>query len=132
VDAGEAPAPIAGNEAALKRLFVVLLDNAVKFSNEGCEVVARIEIEGPRLIASIEDSGAGISAADLPNIFRRFYRADSARAGAGHGLGLALAESIAKMHGAAIEVRSTEGAGSVFRVVFPARAGLRRTETVAM
>jgi signal transduction histidine kinase len=70
---------------------------------------------------TIEDSGVGISKSDLPHIFERFYRADRARSGGGHGLGLSLAKSIARVHGASIDVQSTEGVGSRFRVDFAAR-----------
>jgi signal transduction histidine kinase len=93
---------------------------------------------GRRVSVSIEDSGAGISPADLPHIFERHYRAVEVPAGEGragecanrganqghpegHGIGLALADHIARAHGAQIEVRSTEGS-SVFRVTFAAHA----------
>jgi signal transduction histidine kinase len=75
-----------------------------------------------RVTITIEDSGIGISEADLPHIFKRFYRANRARSGGGYGLGLSLAESIARAHGARIDVRSIEGASSVFQVMFAARA----------
>jgi signal transduction histidine kinase len=74
---------------------------------------------------AIEDSGQGISESDLPHIFKRFYRADPARGSGGYGLGLALAESIARAHGASIEVETSES-GSVFRVRFPTRPDDRR------
>jgi signal transduction histidine kinase len=118
---GEAPAMVAGNRPALHRLFLVLLDNAIKFSRPGGEVILGVESIESRVSVSIEDFGVGISASDLPHIFTRFYRADRARSGGGHGLGLSLAESIARLHGASIEVHSTEGAGSRFRVNFVAR-----------
>ncbi len=117
---GDAPAMVFGNRAALHRLFLVLLDNALKYSRSGGAVIVTVDRE--RLRVTVQDFGAGISETDLPHIFKRFYRADRARNGGGYGLGLALAESIASAHGAAIEVQSTEGTGSVFQVVFPARA----------
>jgi heavy metal sensor kinase len=123
---GQSPAIVSGNQPALRRLFVILLDNALKYSPAGAEVRLRVSHEDGRVSVSIEDSGAGISAADLPHIFERFYRAGEG-SGEGHGLGLALAERIAQAHGATIEVRSTEGASSVFRVSFaaPASANLQ-------
>jgi two-component system heavy metal sensor histidine kinase CusS len=121
---GAAEAVVAGNRAALHRLFLALLDNAVKYSPENSEVTAQVTQETERtsavIVVAIRDSGAGISSADLPHIFRRFYRADRARSSRGHGLGLSLAETIARVHGARIEVASTEGAGSIFKVWFPA------------
>lgn len=109
---------VSGNRPALRRLFLVLLDNAIKYSHRNSEV--RVEVAGgPGPIAvTIEDFGVGINEADRPHIFDRFYRADKARTDGGFGLGLSLADSIARAHGAAIDVRSEEGAGSRFRVVF--------------
>jgi signal transduction histidine kinase len=111
---------VAGNRPALHRLFLVLVDNALKFSRPAGEVFLKVEGRDARVSVSIEDFGAGISERDLPHIFERFYRSDTARTG-GHGLGLALAKSIARVHGASIEVSSSEGAGSRFRVDFAAR-----------
>ena len=116
-----AAAIIAGNRPALHRLFLVLLDNALKFSRPGGEVILKVESTESRVAVSIQDFGIGIREADLPNIFQRFYRADGARTGGGHGLGLSLAKSIARVHGASIEVHSTEGVGSLFEVSFTAR-----------
>ncbi len=118
---GHAPAIIAGNRPALHRLFVGLLDNALKYSSPSSQVIVTIERHHTRLSATIQDFGAGIGEADLPHIFERFYRADRSRTGSGHGLGLPLAESIAIAHRAKIEVRSVEGAGSSFTVIFPSR-----------
>jgi signal transduction histidine kinase len=112
---GDHPAIVSGNPAALHRLFLVLLDNALKYSRPGGELIVSVD----RLSVKIQDFGVGISETDLPHIFKRFYRADRARNGGGHGLGLALAESIAQAHGALIEVQSVEGSGSTFQVVFP-------------
>jgi len=117
----EEPAVVAGNRPALHRLFVLLLDNAVKYSHAGGSVLVNLgRVEG-RLGVTIRDFGTGIAEADLPHIFERFYRADRARSGGGHGLGLPLAETIARAHGATIEVRSTVGEGSSFRVIFAQR-----------
>jgi signal transduction histidine kinase len=103
-------------------LFLVLLDNAIKFSHPGGKVILKVESGEARVTVSIEDFGSGISENDLPHIFERFYRVDQVRARGGHGLGLSLANSIARVHGASIEVRSTEGAGSRFQVSFAARS----------
>ena len=117
-ESGEGSSIVSGNRAALRRLFLVILDNAVKYSPPGSEV--RIHVTGHEV--SIADSGPGIAPEDLPHIFQRFYRADKVRnsESGGYGLGLSLADSIARRHGAKIEVRSELGRGSEFRVVFPA------------
>jgi signal transduction histidine kinase len=114
-------ATISGNRPGLHRLFLVLLDNALKYSRAGGDVNVTVHGGDSRVSVTIEDFGTGISQADLPHIFKRFYQADRARGNGGHGLGLSLAESIARAHGALIEVSSTEGASSVFRVVFARR-----------
>jgi signal transduction histidine kinase len=111
---------MAGNRAALRRLFLVLLDNALKYSHPDSDVMVTIAHEGERVAVTIEDFGIGIPAADQPHIFKRFYQADKARTDGGFGLGLSLAESIVRAHGATIGVESAEGAGATFRVVFDA------------
>ncbi len=112
----EHPLNVLGNRPALRRLLLVLLDNAQKYSHPGGKVLVRVGADS----VTVEDSGIGISEEDLPHIFRRFYRADKSRtndgSGSGYGLGLSLAETIARMHGAEISASSVWGAGSVFRV----------------
>lgn len=111
---------VSGNRAALHRLFVILLDNAIKYSRAGAAVRLGMVRERDSVSVTIQDSGAGISQADLPHIFERHYRAGaSEESSQGYGIGLSLAESIAQAHGAGIEVRSTPGAFSEFRVSFP-------------
>ncbi len=119
--AGDERLWIMGNRAALHRLFLALLDNALKFSRPGGQVIMSAQQRDSVVAVSILDFGVGIPAVHVPYIFGRFYRADSARAEAGHGLGLALAASIVRAHGAKIEVVSTEGVSTEFRVEFSAR-----------
>lgn len=108
-----------GDGGQLGRLFLNLLDNAVKYSPAGGKVSVDVRVEGRRPVVKISDTGAGIPAADLPHIFKRFYRADSSRSSAGFGLGLAIAKSIADAHGAEIKAESAHGRGSAFTVIFP-------------
>jgi signal transduction histidine kinase len=103
---------ISGNRPALHRLFLVLLDNALKYSAEKSQVI--VTLSNHRV--TIQDFGSGIAAADLPHIFKRFYQADRARSQGGYGLGLALAENIAKAHGGSIQVSSAPGVGSSFEI----------------
>jgi signal transduction histidine kinase len=121
LELGRESAMISGNRPALRRLFLALLDNALKYSRAGGDVLLAVQHGDSHVIITIEDTGIGIGEADLPHIFKRFYRANRARSGGGYGLGLSLADSIARAHGARIEVRSVEGAGSVFKVIFAAR-----------
>ena len=118
---GDEEAIVSGNPAALHRLFLVLLDNALKYSYPGGTVAMALERAGERVSIAVEDSGTGIQPADLPHIFERFYRAGG-RGDGGHGLGLSLAQSIARAHGTAIEVTSRHGSGSKFQVTFDLRA----------
>jgi heavy metal sensor kinase len=103
---------VSGNRPALHRLFLVLLDNAVKYSGDGGQVT----VNQTDNCIEIKDFGAGIAESDLPHIFKRFYQADPARAQGGYGLGLSLADSIVKAHGGSIEVSSIPGAETVFKV----------------
>ena len=118
---GEEPALISGNRAALHRLFLVLLDNALKYSRNHGDVIVTLERGDGKVSVTVQDFGSGIKSEDLPHIFERFYRADRARTDGGSGLGLSLADSIGRAHGARIEVRSEEGAWTLFRVSFASR-----------
>jgi heavy metal sensor kinase len=119
------PGPqILGDAGALRRLLLIVLDNAVKYTPPGGSVTLAGRTEGHRLHVEVRDSGLGIAAADLPHIFERFYRADKSRSrdSGGAGLGLSLAKWIAGAHGGEIFVESALGKGSVFRLVFPLEA----------
>jgi two-component system heavy metal sensor histidine kinase CusS len=136
---GDRPAIISANRPALHRLFMVLLDNALKYSQPGNEVILSVTREEGLISVSVEDFGEGIGDADLPHIFKRFYQADQSRSAGGHGLGLSLAQSVAQAHGAEIDVRSTLGKGTVFRVSFaerdamtPAAASKMPADTAAL
>jgi two-component system, OmpR family, heavy metal sensor histidine kinase CusS len=109
-----------GDPEALSRMFLVLFDNAVKYSPVGSEVKAVFDVRGDRAVFEIRDSGIGITPDALPHIFERFYRADSVRtrSGGGFGLGLAIARAIANAHGADIQAESQDGKGSIFRISF--------------
>jgi signal transduction histidine kinase len=120
VTPGSRAPSISGNGLALRRLFLVLLDNALKYSRPGSDVLVAISAQGSEIAVTIQDFGIGISLADLPHIFKRFYQADRARTDGGFGLGLSLAENIARAHGASIQVKSEEGDGSTFKVIFQA------------
>ncbi|MEJ5198835.1 MAG: HAMP domain-containing sensor histidine kinase, partial [Anaerolineae bacterium] len=107
-----------GDGDALIRLFVNLLDNAIKYTERG-RIVVTGRAETDRLRVTVADTGIGIPAEHLPHIFKRFYRVDPARTAAGAGLGLALALEIARRHGGTITVDSTPGVGSTFTVFLP-------------
>jgi heavy metal sensor kinase len=113
--------PIEGDSDFLERLLLILIDNAVKYTPPRGQIVISSHIEAGFAIVSVRDSGIGISEADLPHLFERFYRVDKARSreSGGVGLGLAIGRWIARAHRGEIEVESALGTGSVFRVRLP-------------
>lgn len=109
---------IRGREADLETALVNLLDNAARFSPAGSSV--EIEVTGgPGSIAvAVRDHGPGISPANLPRIFDRFFTTDRDRDGT--GLGLAIVEAVIRAHGGSIRVESKPGAGAAFTAILPA------------
>lgn len=118
--------PIQGDDHALRRLLLILLDNAVKYTPAGGSVTVSVRVEGPVAVVEVRDTGIGIAPEDLPHIFERFYRAakDRSRTTGGAGLGLSIAHWVAMRHGGEIRVESTLGAGSVFCVRIPSSPAL--------
>ncbi|MFE4637546.1 sensor histidine kinase [Streptomyces sp. NPDC056773] len=110
---------VAGVPARLSRLLGNLLDNAAKFSPAGAEVEVGLEVRGGAVELTVRDHGPGISEADLPHVFDRFYRAGAARALPGSGLGLAMARQIARAHEAELAAEAAPGGGALFRLTFP-------------
>jgi heavy metal sensor kinase len=112
---------VEGDSHALHRLFLILIDNAVKYTTSGGSITVGLMRRDDSAVAEFRDTGIGISADDLPNIFERFYRADKARSRefGGVGLGLSIARWVAEAHRGSIEVQSTPSTGSVFRIRLP-------------
>ncbi len=113
---------VRGDEAALRRLFLALLDNAIKYTGAGGRVSVRMTVlRGESVVVEFADTGVGIDAEHIPHLFDRFYRAskDRSRSSGGSGLGLSIAQWIAAQHGGAITVESTPGSGSTFRIKLP-------------
>ena len=106
--------------ALIRRLVDELFENAVIFSEPGGRILVRHEQRDDRLLLVVENSGAGIAAADLPHLFDPYYRADHARTrGTGTGLGLTAAIAIARLHGGTIRAANREGGGARFEVDLP-------------
>jgi two-component system, OmpR family, heavy metal sensor histidine kinase CusS len=113
------------DRTAIERLFLSMLDNAVKYTPSGGRVALRAFQESSFAVIEVSDTGIGISEHDLPRIFDRFYRADQARSRGvpGSGLGLAIAQWVADAHKGSIEVSSRLGEGSIFRIRLPLASG---------
>ncbi|HEY5087673.1 MAG TPA: HAMP domain-containing sensor histidine kinase [Gemmatimonadaceae bacterium] len=118
-------APIDGDEALIRQLVMIILDNAVKFTPSGGSVLVSVINGSQGPVLSVTDSGIGIPADQLSHVFERFYRGDAARArGDGAGLGLSIAQWIADTHNARIGLRSENGQGTVAEVRFSLPAKL--------
>jgi len=110
-----------GDPDHLIRLFLNLLDNAIRYTQRGGQIEVRAEGEDTGLCVSVSDTGPGIPPEHLPHLFDRFHRVEVARSRAtgGAGLGLAIAHEIAQWHGGRLEVESTLGHGTTFTVHLP-------------
>lgn len=112
----------AGDRKALSRMFMIFLDNAVRYTPAGGKILVSVDRANSSAVCTISDTGIGISANDQLHVFERFYRADHARSrdSGGSGLGLSIARSIAEAHHAQIGLESTVGRGTSVRTVLPA------------
>jgi signal transduction histidine kinase len=110
-----------GDEAFLHQLFLIFLDNAIKYSPQDTQVRVSLERQNGAIRARFEDQGMGIASQHLPFIFERFYRAAPYGSGEAHsgGLGLAIAQAVARAQGGSIECESTAGVGSKFTITLP-------------
>jgi len=119
---GDASIRVRGNADMLKRAFVNLIDNAIKYSpQQGHISLDILRIDAGLAAVEIRDQGSGIAKEHQSKVFERFYRADAGRSreAGGAGLGLAIAERVVRLHGGRIELESEPGRGSTFRVVLP-------------
>ncbi len=115
------PVYVEANDPALRRMLLLLLDNAMKYTPSGGRITLSVDCGPAGATVAVRDTGIGIPETALPHVFERFYRVDESRnrdAG-GTGLGLSIAKWIAERHHASLEAESVVGEGSVFRIRFP-------------
>ncbi len=111
-----------GHPSSLVDLISILINNAIKYSPAGSEILVTVKKTARKGVVEVKDHGIGINEDDLPHIFDRFYRADCSRCKEvvdGYGLGLSIAKSIVESHRGDIKVESQPNVGSTFRVILP-------------
>jgi len=114
--------PVETDPNQLHRAIAILVDNALKYSDEGSPVDLGLSREDGQVVISVTDRGCGIPEPEIPHIFDRFYRAQGSSRADGTGLGLALAHEITDHLGGEIQVHSRPDAGSIFSVLLPLAA----------
>ena len=124
------PVRVRGDEENVRRVTLILLDNAIKYTPPSDEdTMARVMISLKQMdrmaLLCIRDTGIGIDPADLPHIFERFYRANRARPRQGTGLGLSIAQTLVEQLGGYITAESIPGKGSTFKVWLPLSYNLK-------
>lgn len=116
---------IVGDKQTLSKLFIIFLDNSIKYSNENTSIIITSEIENHTVKIHVKDQGMGISHDDLSHIFDRFYRADKSRSKndvSGYGLGLSIAKKIVEEHNGLVTVNSSLNVGTTFTIQFPIKS----------
>lgn len=119
----ESPMPeVEVDRPQIERVLVNLIGNAIKYTPRGGRIRVHARHDGHEVVIAVEDTGPGIAAEDLGNIFEKYRRAPAAHRVDGVGLGLFIARTIARAHGGDVRVASTPGQGSTFTLVLPAGA----------
>jgi signal transduction histidine kinase len=125
---------VEGDRTRLQQVIANLIDNAIKYTQQGGTVELSVHSDGGKAILEVRDNGAGIPAEAICHVFERFYRVDKARSrsSGGAGLGLSIVKAICAAHGAEIGVSSQEGRGSCFRVEFPLAVAFENRDSDAV
>ena len=114
---------INADEVRLRQAVANLLDNAIKFTPENGTIRLSIKCDGAFAVICVADSGIGIKADEMNDIFKRFFRSDSSRSIQGNGLGLSMVQAVVNAHNGNIAVRSVYGEGSTFTIRLPLGGG---------
>ena len=116
----EACVEMAFDPEKMERVFFNLVSNAFKHTPDNGTICVSLRVDSGEAVFTVEDTGCGIPAADLPHVFENFYQADGV-SHEGSGIGLTLSQAFVEMHGGRIEVESEVGRGSRFTVTLPVR-----------
>ena len=124
---------VEADRGMIKQVMRILCDNAVKYTPKGGTITIGVQRKTGGCTLSLSDTGPGIAPEELPKIFERFYRSDSARKAesSGHGLGLSIARIIVVAHGGKLRVRSKVGAGTTFSIDLPCKQETLHTATLS-
>jgi len=108
--------PVSGDAKSLERALMALVDNAIKFSPHGGDVIIRLTKSGEHILVAVEDHGIGIAKENLPRVFDRFYHLEKSGDDlfGGIGLGLSITRQVIQQHQGQLDVTSTPGKGSTF------------------
>lgn len=110
---------ISGDEGLLDLVWNNLLSNALKFTDENGKIRICLTTEGSGVVVSVSDTGCGMDEKTVRHIFDKFYQADTSHCTNGNGLGLALVKEVLELLGGSVQVSSTPGKGSEFKVYLP-------------
>lgn len=119
IDIDLTPVRITANEEMLQHVWLNILDNAVKFSPQGGLLKVTLSEENGEAVASVSDSGSGMSGEERLRVFEKFFQGDASRSTEGNGLGLALVKRIVELSGGQISIESEIGKGTRFEVRLP-------------
>ena len=118
-DLAEDLPPVMVDEEKMTQIFVNLVENSLKFTPPGGEIIIRAEPEEERVQIVLKDTGIGVAPQHLPHIFERFYKVNRSRRDGGTGLGLSIVKQLVEAHGGQITVESKEGEGCAFTFTVP-------------
>ena len=109
--------PVMGDRNRLKQVIIIVIDNAMKYSEPGGEIYIYTSVADDRLTIGVRDHGCGIPADQLPKVKQRFYKANTQKGG--FGIGLAVADEIIRKHNGEFEIDSVEGEGTNVQIILP-------------
>ena len=120
IDSRSGPSPeVSADALGLERVFGNLLQNAFKFTPDGGVIAVELSAESDKVVIAVQDSGPGIEAEKLPQLFQKYHREEHHHNQGGVGLGLYIVKQMVEAHGGTVEVESRLGEGSCFKVIIP-------------